>query len=452
MAIEVADRILIIDIAMKWQEDKFNTFLQPTIARFTGMLKGRMSVLTGEIEWHRLAAVSNKLQGNKKLFPRGTGDRDLNDARYRLPYPPEHRVSFFVDLLPYIGQGPLRAQIQDKKLPWYAKENLGPAETWIPEFLVPYYPQETWRAANGLAPGRQLGATNYVAPAGLGLDAARYDPANPEHAKKIGITGYGWGSKFEDIKDGTANTIYLLQAAPGLARPWIVGGGSTLVGIGEGSGDPMTPFTHRTKDGTRGTYALMADGSVRFLKEGTDPKVFRALVTRAGGENIADLDGIAKKIAPTKPLESELRGGPVAGGKKDDRKPAIAVNDDDLKPFQGTWKATFFKIAKLNKQVPAEVRDQVKLEVKFDGNIVRVKFTAAGREIDSPGFEIARLDPKANPKILDIKNEKGEAEPGIYEMNGNRLKIRTADKVRPTKIAIPDDKSTDDYLELEKVE
>jgi len=452
MNIDVSDRILVIDIAMKWQEDKFNTYLQPQIARISGMLKGRMSVLTGEIEWHRLAAVSNKLQTNKKIYPRGTLEREASDARYRLPYPPEHRVSFFVDLLPYIGQGPLRSQIQDKKLPWYAKENLGPAEAWIPEFLVPYYPQETWRASNGLAPGRQLGATNYVAPAGLGLDAGRYDPTNPDQAKKVGITGYGWGSKFEDVKDGTSNTIYLIQAAPGVARPWIVGGGSTLVGINDGPGDPMAPFNHRTKDGTRGTYVLMADGSVRFLKEGTDPAVFRAMVTRAGGEAIPDLDKAGKKIAPTKPLESDLRGGPVAGGKKDDKTPAIAVNDEDLKPFQGTWKATFVKLPELAKNVPAAVRDQLKYEVKFDGNIVRIRILAAGKEIESPGFEIVRLDPKANPKVLDIKNDKGKIEPGIYEMTGNRLKIRSSEKGRPTKVAIPDEKSEDSYLELEKVE
>jgi hypothetical protein len=445
--INLADRLVTISATMKWPEDKFKSFLAPQITRLSGMMKGRMSVLNGDIEWHRLANVSNKLQDGKKAYPRGTLDRESGDTRYRLPFPPEQRCSFFVDLLPYIGQGPLRNQIQDKKFPWYAKENINAGETWIPEFLVPYYPQETWRASHPLAEGKSLGATNYVAPAGLGMDAGYYDPANPEMAKKIGITGYSWGSKPEEIKDGLSNTFYLLQAAPGTARPWIAGGGATNVGIDEA--DPMAAFVHRLPDGKRGTYALMADGSVRFLKEGTDPKLFMALVTRAGGESLTDLDKNAPKVAPTKGLETELRSGAVAGKALSIKE--VEVSLEDLKPFQGTWRATFFKSKRL-KDVPKDFLDQIKIEVTFDAKLIRAKVSGipGKEEATSPPDEIVKFDAKA--KAIDTRDDKGKITFDLYEFRGtDKLFIRSSDKARPTKTAVPDEKSDDDYLELERV-
>ena len=445
--ISLVDRLLTISGTIKWPEEKYRTQIAPQITRVSSMMKGRMSVLTGEIEWHRLAAVSAKLQDGKKPYPRGTLDREASDTRYRLAYPPEQRCSFFVDLLPYIGQGPLRNQIQDKKFPWYAKENINAGEAWVPEFLVPYYPQETWRATHPLAPGKSLGATNYVAPAGLGMDAGYYDPTDPELAKKVGITGYSWGSKPEEVKDGLSNTIYLLQAAPGTARPWVAGGGATNVGIDESN--PMAAFTHRLPDGKRGTYALMADGSVRFLKEGTDPKLFMAMVTRAGGESLTDFDKNAPKVEPTKALDTELRSGAVAGKPLPVKDAEVSL--DDLKPFQGTWKVTFTKSQKL-KGPAKEAMDQAHLEVTFDGNLIRLKVSnVPGKEpVTLPPREVTKIDTLA--KTFDERGPDGKAELSVYEFTTpDRLKVRTSSKSRPSKVTVPDDKSEDDYVELERV-
>jgi prepilin-type processing-associated H-X9-DG protein len=224
----------------------------------------------------------------------------------RIAYPPEQRTSFLADLLPYIGRGGLRAQIQDRKYPWYAKENLPAAETWVAEFLIPTYPPTTWRATHPLvADGRPVGATNYVGLAGVGLDAARFDSADPEQAKKAGITGYDWGSTEADIKDGLSNTAYLIQAPPGMARPWIAGGGATLVGVDD-TDDALKPFLYPGAGGQRGATVLMADGSVRFVKEGTAPAVFKAIVTRAGGESLTDLDNVAPKVKQGR--DHDIRG------------------------------------------------------------------------------------------------------------------------------------------------
>ena len=215
---------------LDWPEDKFTSVLMPRVVRTGGQVRGRIAVQSGEADWHSLAAAAVKLGKEKKPFPRGTVDRETKEERYRMPYPPEQRVSFLADLLPYLGRAGLRSQIQDKKV-WWGKENLPAAETWVPEFLVPYYPQDAWRVeSHPKADGRPLGGTNYVAPAGLGLDSARFDPADPKQAKLVGVTGYDWGSKPEEVTDGLSNTIYLLQTKPEDRQPWISGGGAPSAG------------------------------------------------------------------------------------------------------------------------------------------------------------------------------------------------------------------------------
>ena len=60
--------------------------------------------------------------------------------------------------------------------------------------------------------------------------------ATAEHAKKVGISGYTWGSKLDEVTDGLDKTIYLMQVPPGLSRPSSVGGdGRSQVKAGLGT-------------------------------------------------------------------------------------------------------------------------------------------------------------------------------------------------------------------------
>ena len=79
---------------------------------------------------------------------------------------------------------------------------------------------------------------------------------------------------------------------------------------GKVSSPAQQPFIVKGPDGKRGTYVLMGDGSVRWLKEGTDPKLFKAMVTRAGGETMEDFDKAAPKQANKK--QPEPAPAPVA--------------------------------------------------------------------------------------------------------------------------------------------
>ncbi len=291
-----------------WTKDQFDINLAGPMLRGGAVLTGKMAMFSGEANIFSLAKreiegktfddVVKKTMTRDMTLPQGAVARTAGRERIvpggsePLPYGPEDRCSFFVPLLKSMSN---RTAIYDKVdiegQPWYGAKNLEAAETWIPELLVPDYPSTAWRANSELvSDGRTLGATNFVALAGVGLDSARYDPKDPALAKKVGLMGYDHGSKFDDITDGLSNTIFLIQVPPGIDRPWIAGGGATLMGVDDKSSDPSKPFMYKRPDGTRTSTVLMADGTVRTIREGIDPAVFRGMATRAGGEKISDID------------------------------------------------------------------------------------------------------------------------------------------------------------------
>jgi prepilin-type processing-associated H-X9-DG protein len=89
----------------------------------------------------------------------------------------------------------------------------------------------------------------------------------------------------EDLKDGAAATLLLAETGVGNG-PWSAGGPATVRGL-----DPARqPYIGRARQfgglHRRGLNVAFADGSVRFLKDTIDPKVFEALSTIAGGEQL----------------------------------------------------------------------------------------------------------------------------------------------------------------------
>jgi prepilin-type N-terminal cleavage/methylation domain-containing protein len=185
---------------------------------------------------------------------------------------PEERLSWVVALLWYIGieQHSLHQQFDLEK--GYAG-NLPAAQTRIKTLLCP-----------ALKDGATGGAvTTYVAMSGIGRDAAE----QPAGAAGNGFMGYDRPTSMTMIKDGTSNTIALMETRFGLG-PWARGGSSTLRGF-----DPADVPRHgdqRPFGGhTGGMHAAMADGSVRFLSSSTDPKKLAAAITIDGGE-LVDVD------------------------------------------------------------------------------------------------------------------------------------------------------------------
>ncbi len=180
---------------------------------------------------------------------------------------PEERLSWMVELLPYVEQGRLYQQFDREK--GYAG-NLPAAQTRIRTFQCKA--AKDWETLDAM--------THYVAMSGIGPEAARH----PAGASGNGFMGFDRLTSLAMIEDGTSNTIALMETRSNLG-PWARGGSSNLRGY-----DPADLPLHgeqRPFGGhTGGNNAVMADGSVRFLRSTIDPMHLAAAITINGGEQV----------------------------------------------------------------------------------------------------------------------------------------------------------------------
>jgi|SRR5580700_5247316 uncharacterized protein (TIGR03067 family) len=103
---------------------------------------------------------------------------------------------------------------------------------------------------------------------------------------------------------------------------------------------------------------------------------------------------------------------------------------DDLEKIQGVWDAE--KAALFGKELPAE--EAAKMSVEIKGNKAKLR-NGDGNEVP---IELT-LDGSKSPKTIDLKKADGKSSPGIYEFDGNTLKIcfPIYGDVRPTKFEAP---------------
>ena len=97
---------------------------------------------------------------------------------------------------------------------------------------------------------------------------------------------------------------------PDYKTPWLAGGGSTVRGVPEQ--DSIRSFVCTEYQNRRGTYAIMANGDVRFIYEDIPNPLFLAMVTIAGGEEVKkeDLQKYAPLIKPPEGFELKAAAGP----------------------------------------------------------------------------------------------------------------------------------------------
>jgi prepilin-type processing-associated H-X9-DG protein len=119
----------------------------------------------------------------------------------------------------------------------------------------------------------------YLSPM-IRVDPDGTDPAPSHYAGNAWVIGGDSARKLNEIPDGTSNTFLAGEAASEF-KPW---------GHPNNVRDPSKGI-NRSPDGfgspfPGGANFLFVDGSVHFLRNTVDPKVFRALGTPAGGETI----------------------------------------------------------------------------------------------------------------------------------------------------------------------
>jgi hypothetical protein len=264
------------------------------------VLKGQADLASKRWRIFDLAAATQRYLAAKKHFPQGALPRDPQPDR-GLAWRPDQRLSWMVELLPYLSSGNFQYLPVESNLAWNEGSNQFAGGVVIPEFLAQDQKGLQSRYAVYLmGPGNLAGgaATHFVGIAGVGLDAASYDKDDPAVLNKLGIFGYDRITKPEDIKDGLDKTILLLQIPTLYNSPWIAGGGGTVRGVSE-EFDAIEPFVSAEYKGKRGTFAIMADGKVRFIPADIDPNTFRALCTIAGGEELDLLSDIAPEVRDT---------------------------------------------------------------------------------------------------------------------------------------------------------
>jgi hypothetical protein len=228
---------------------------------------------------NNLRVVAQALQNyhsTYNCFPAATVP---NDA-----LPCEKRLSWYAPIFPYIEQ---IVVVLDTTKAWDAEENREPRIRFrvaddefrvepvgdCKLFLCPTNPSRT-------GPGLP-GVTHYVGITGLGPHAADLGPGYPG----AGVFGCDRHTRLEDITDGQATTLMVIETASANG-PWSAGGPATARGV-DPDGPPYLGAngqfggTHRG-----GCWAAFADGSARFLPSGLDPRVFEALATIAGGEEV----------------------------------------------------------------------------------------------------------------------------------------------------------------------
>jgi hypothetical protein len=199
------------------------------------------------------------------------------------------RLSWLVGVMPFVEQNQI---IIDRKKGWLDKENAIPKVRQVDSDFReigsprPLGELKIFRcpADPTLSPADAAGFTNYIGIAGVGADATELRLGYPG----VGFFGCERKLKLEDIKDGAANTLAVMETNSNIG-PWTAGGFPTVRPL-----DPATapylgaghPFGSDHRDCTQ---AVFADGSVHRLANSIAPEVLEALATIAGGEKTEPL-------------------------------------------------------------------------------------------------------------------------------------------------------------------
>jgi hypothetical protein len=197
----------------------------------------------------------------------------------------DSRLSWYVAAWSFVGDGQLGLSIHLDRA-WDDEINRNPVctemdgTTWIMGHARGWICPANSARAGPDSPG----FTHYLGVAGIGNNATTAPPGYP----LIGVFGYDRQTTLSNIQNGASNTLLVIETATDNG-PWTRGGPSTVRAL-DPSGPPyLGPHgqfssLHRPHV----THAAFADGSVRALMDGMEPRTFDGMATIAGAEAIDD--------------------------------------------------------------------------------------------------------------------------------------------------------------------
>ena len=183
-----------------------------------------------------MLALHNYHDVHKKFPPAYATDENGNPT-----------VSWRVLILPYLEQQVLYEKFKLDE-PWDSPNNKQWSAVVVPTYHSP-------------GSGTEMGMTNYLGVFG-------------ENAIFTGKDG----TRIADIRDGTSNTIAVVEVSDEEAVPWAKPADYKY--------DPDDPMAGLGGLWPRGFIAALADGSVRYINEGIDPEILKRLFSRNDGEVI----------------------------------------------------------------------------------------------------------------------------------------------------------------------
>jgi hypothetical protein len=248
----------------------------------------------------RVQQAATRMSCTNNLKQLGLGLTNYHDTYRAYPaatipcegLPPERRLSWLVEMVPFVDQIGL---VLDRTKAWDAEENLEPkvycsrdeddrrVDT-LGEYRVFRCPSNP-----AVAGPSSPGLTDYVGITGVGASTAGHSMGYPG----IGFFGYDRRARQEDIKDGTAATIAVIETTRDNGL-WTAGGYPTVRCLDPNGGPYFGAGGQFGANHLRGdlfalkrpttTNVLFVDCSVRILTDSIKPEVFEALATIAGGE------------------------------------------------------------------------------------------------------------------------------------------------------------------------
>jgi prepilin-type processing-associated H-X9-DG protein len=213
------------------------------------------------------ASCSNNLKqiGLALLNYEGSMNRFPAAARPNPNLPPERRLSWIVEIVPYAEADRIYSKLAREK-GWDAEENRFAALLPLRYLRCPSYPERP--------PVSTLVPTHYLGPSGVGPDAVSL----PEGKPGAGFFGYERKLALPDLQRPAADVLMVIETC-NASGAWTAAGPPTVRGL-----DP----SHLPYLGANGTFggnhpgganAAFADGSVRFLSDQTSPRELEALIT-----------------------------------------------------------------------------------------------------------------------------------------------------------------------------
>jgi prepilin-type processing-associated H-X9-DG protein len=185
--------------------------------------------------------------------------------------PPEKRLSWYAAIMPDLDSPELRDMLDGDRA-WGDPANEKVANVMIGVLRCPDRPQP---------PVESPMPTPFVGIAGLGTDA----PFLPKGHPRAGVFGYDRQTTLNDIQDGASLTMVVTESGR-VRGSWLAGGPATVRGLDTADLPYIGPGRqfgglHKTS----GANVAFADGSVRFVSDSVDPRIFEAISTIAGGEH-----------------------------------------------------------------------------------------------------------------------------------------------------------------------